>query len=292
MTDWSDQPTDRSVSLIRSPAMTYLQTSTGPVAYDEQGEGRPVVLLASGAHDRHDYDELRALLGAGYRSISLDWPAHGESPAGEGPATAMRFADIAEQLVEELTPSGALLIGNSVGGFAAARLAIRRPELVKGLVIVDGGGFAGRPLHVRAFCSLMSRPWFLRLIYPSFSARYMRARTATDVRARDTGVATTREDPGLRAVSELWRSFGSPEHDLRRDAHSIRAPTLLVWGRRDPVIPLRIARRAAAAIEGARLIVLDTGHVPHTTDPRGFAAELLPFADAVFASPTRMEVAM
>ena len=79
----------------------------------------------------------------------------------------MRFADIAEELVEQLAPGGAVVLGNSVGGFAATRLAIRRPELVKGLVIVDGGGFAGRPLHVRAFCLLMSRPWFLQRIYPS-----------------------------------------------------------------------------------------------------------------------------
>mgnify|MGYP002135404290 CR=1 FL=1 len=47
-------------------------------------------------------------------------------------------------------------------------------------VIVDGGGFVGRPLQVRAFCALMSRPWFLRRIYPAFSAFYMRARTDAD----------------------------------------------------------------------------------------------------------------
>ncbi|HEX7609608.1 MAG TPA: alpha/beta fold hydrolase [Solirubrobacteraceae bacterium] len=161
-----------------------LQTSTGPIAYDAQGAGPAIVMLPSGAHDRHDYDELRALLGERFRSISLDWPAHGESPAGEGEATAMRFADIAEQVVDQLAPEGAVLVGNSVGGFAAARLAIRRPELVRGLVLLDSGGFAGRPVHVRAFCALMSRPWFLRRIYPAFSALYMRAPTPTGVRAR------------------------------------------------------------------------------------------------------------
>ncbi len=264
------------------PSVAFLETSSGPVAYDERGQGRPVVLLPSGAHGRHDYDELRTLLGVGFRSISLDWPGHGETPAGEGAASAMRFADIAEELVEQLAPGGAVVLGNSVGGFAAARLAIRRPELVKGLVIVDGGGFAGRGPHVRAFCLLMSRPWFLQRIYPSFSSRYMRSRTAADRRARDTAVATVREDPGRRAVSELWRSFGSPEHDLRDDAHSITAPTLLVWGRHDPVIPPKIARRVAAAIAGSQLVVLDTGHVPHTGDPHGVAAHLIPFADAVF----------
>jgi pimeloyl-ACP methyl ester carboxylesterase len=262
--------------------MMTLQTSTGPITYDERGTGEDgtIVLLPSGAHDHHDYDELRGLLPAGVRSISLDWPGHGASPLGEGPATAMRFADVAQELVEQLAPEGAVVVGNSVGGFSAARLAIRRPELVRGLVLVDSGGFVGRPPHLRAFCALMARPWFLRRVYPAFSANYMRARTDADRRARDTGVATTRRDPGLRAVSELWRSFASPAHDLRADAGSITSPTLLIWGRRDPVIPLRVGRRLAGAIPGAELHVIDSGHVPHTTDPQGVARLLIPFAES------------
>jgi pimeloyl-ACP methyl ester carboxylesterase len=104
--------------------------------------------------------------------------------------------------------------------------------------------------------------------------------TVADRRALATGVATTRQDPGLRAVTELWRSFGSPEHDLRDEAPSIKAPTLLIWGRGDPVIPLSTGRKAAAAIPGARRETLDAGHLPHTSDPDGFAALLTPFADS------------
>jgi pimeloyl-ACP methyl ester carboxylesterase len=276
--------TDRSVMCDTVPAVPILDTPTGPVAYDEQGSGPDtLVLLASGAHDRHDFDELRALLPGHWRTIALDWPAHGQSPAGKGPATAMRLADVAEHVVEQLAPDGAIVLGNSVGGFSAARMAIRRPELVRGLVIVDGGGFVGRPPQVRVFCALMAKRWFLRAIYPAFSSRYMRARTAADRRSRDGSVRTTRADPGLRAVSELWRSFASPEHDLRREAATITAPTLVIWGRRDPVLVLTQGKKIAATIPGARLAVLDTGHVPHTTDPQGFAAELIPFAELVFA---------
>jgi pimeloyl-ACP methyl ester carboxylesterase len=272
--------------------MPLLDTPTGPIAYDEQGAGETIVLLPSGAHDRHDFDELRALIPRRLRTVALDWPGHGESPLGDVPASAMCLADVAEQVVEQLAPDGAVVLGNSVGGFSAARMAIRRPELVKGLVIVDGGGFAGQPAHVRAFCALMARPRFLRAIYPAFSSRYMRARTDADRRARDTGVTTTRKDPGLRAVSELWRSFASPEHDLRRQAPSIAAPTLVIWGRHDPVIALKVGTRIATTIPGARLVVFDSGHVPHTTEPERFAAELIPFADTAFAGAgTRHAVA-
>jgi pimeloyl-ACP methyl ester carboxylesterase len=264
-----------------------LETSSGTISYDERGEGAPLILLPSGAHERSDFDELRALLPARFRSIALDWPAHGESPAGPGLASAMAFADAAEALVEAVAPEGAVVLGNSVGGFSAARLAVRRPELVRGLVLVDAGGFAPRSPLVRAFCALMSRPGFLRRIYPTFAKRYMRPCTEADRRALKAAVATTRRDPGLRTVSELWASFVAPEHDLRREAGSIATPTLVVWGRRDPVIPLRVGRKVAASIPDARLVTLDTGHVPQTSDPEGFAAELVPFADAAFAAPVR-----
>jgi pimeloyl-ACP methyl ester carboxylesterase len=264
--------------------MPILETATGPIAYDERGDGKPIVLFSSGAHDRHDFDGLRDLLPPRFRSVGADWPAHGESPPGEGAATAMRFADVAEELVERLAPGGAVVVGNSIGGFAAGRLAIRRPELVRGLVLVDSGGFLGRGLQVRAFCTLMARPRFLRAIYPWFANRYMRPGGDADRRARDTGVATTRKDPGLRAVSELWGSFASPEHDLRAGAGSIAAPTLVAWGKRDPVIPLEVGRKVATTIPGAQLEVFDTGHSPQVSDPHGFAAKLVPFADAAFAA--------
>ena len=192
----------------------------------------------------------------------------------------MRLADVAEQAVEQLAPGGAIVLGNSVGGFAAARLAIRRPDLVRGLVIVDGGGFSSRPPRERAFCALMSRPRFLRAIYPTFARSYMRARTDADSRALRAAVGTTRSEQGLAAVCGLWGSFASPEHDLRASAAAITVPTLVAWGRRDPVIPLRAGRRIAGLIPGARLAVLDTGHVPYTSDPEGFASHLLPFARA------------
>jgi pimeloyl-ACP methyl ester carboxylesterase len=267
--------------------MKSFAASTGTIAYDESGDGHPIVLLPSGAHDHHDYDALRALLPERFRSIALDWPAHGASPAGSGPATAMRFADIAEELVEALAPEGAVVVGNSVGGFAAARLAIRRPELVRGLVMVDAAGFLGRPLQVRVASWLMGQRWFLRRIYPVFSARYMRARSDADRQARERAIATIRQDPGLRAVSELWRSFGAPEYNLRADVDRVTAPTLVLWGRRDPVIPVRAGRWIERAVPNARLVMFDSGHVPQTSDPDAVAAELVPFADSAFATAPR-----
>jgi len=260
-----------------------MSASAGPVAYDAHGSGDPIVLLPSGGHERHDYDELRELLPDRFRSISIDWPGHGRSPAGTMPATELALAQLVEEFLDSLAPAGAVLVGSSIGGNVATRLAIRRPDLVKGLVLIDGGGFegAGR-LSGRVFCALMSRPWFARRIYPLFSDAYVRPRTAADRRARADAIATTRTTQGLTAVTQMWRSFSAREHDLRAQAGSITAPTVLIWGRYDPVLPLRAGETARELIPGSRLVVIESGHLPHTTDPEAVAAELIELAHAAF----------
>lgn len=252
---------------VASTALASLPSGT--VAYDERGDGPPVVLLPSGAHERHDFDELRARLP--FRTIAMDWPGHGESPKPTVAGSASAYADVAEQFVAHVAPDGAVVIGNSIGGFSAARLAIRRPELVHALVLIDAGGFAPANLTARAFCALMGRPRFLRTIYPRFSAQYMKAQTAADRAARERAIANTRKPATLQSLSGLWRSFVGDSHDLLDAAPAIRAPTLVVWGRRDPVLPIAAGRRAAELIPGATILELDCGHSPHTSHPDAVA---------------------
>jgi pimeloyl-ACP methyl ester carboxylesterase len=252
------------------------------MAYDSRGHGGPIVLLPSGGHVRRDYDEVRDLLPDRFTSIAVDWPGHGQSPAGTAPATELRLTGAVAELLDSLAPAGAVLAGNSIGGNVAARLAISRPELAKGLMIIDGGGFEGSGRAARAFCSLMSRPGFVRRIYPAFSWAYTRPSTAADHRARASAIATTRTAAGRAAVTQMWHGFNLPEHDLRAQAERITAPTLLVWGRRDPVLRLRVGETARELIAGSRLVVIDSGHLPHTTNPAAVAAELTALADSVF----------
>ena len=112
--------------------MATVQTRAGRVAYHESGSGPTVLLLHASLHDRRDFDPIVDTLARNYRTIAVDWPGHGESDPLDFPmeASSPLFADVLEDVVEGLGLSGAVLIGNSVGGFAAARLAINRPECV------------------------------------------------------------------------------------------------------------------------------------------------------------------
>lgn len=254
--------------------MTKVQTRAGAVVCHDRGSGPPVVLLPAGAHTARDYDPIAPGL-AGYRAISVDWPGHGDSPApAPNAATAMAFAEAAEDVVTRLAPEGAVVIGNSVGGFAAARLAARRPDLVRALVLCAPGGFGPRNLQVRAFCAAMGRPGLLRRIYPQWAARYVRAHRDEDRRVLDETLAAMRDREHVRTVASLWRSFASPEHSIREEVASITAPTLVVAGTRDPVMPVALARELTAALPDGRMVEFDCGHIPFASAPEAFSGAL------------------
>jgi pimeloyl-ACP methyl ester carboxylesterase len=276
--------TDQSVNAGKELRMPTIETRAGRVAYSELGSGPTVVLLHATLHDRHDFDPIVETLARSYRTIALDWPGHGDSehvdPSLE--PSAPLFADVLEDVVDGLGVTRAAYIGNSVGGFAAARLAINRPESVTGLVLVNTGGFV--PLsspQARAFCRVIGSASFVRFCFPAFIRGYMKAKTDSDRQIIAHAIAAAKSPGGIRTETGLWRSFATPEHDLRGRAAELTAPTLIVWGRKDIAAPLRAGRATHDAISGSRLEILDTGHVVFSSDPDGFLAVAEPFLESV-----------
>ena len=263
--------------------MTTIQTRTGRVTYRESGSGPTVLLLHATLHDRHDFDPIVETLARRYRTIAVDWPGHGDSDPVDATMEpgAPLFADVLEDVVDGLGLSRAVLIGNSVGGFAAARLAITRPESVAGLVLVNTGGFVPLNPMTRTFCRVMGTPAVFRRTAPLFVRGYMKARTDSDREISERAIATAKTAEGTRTGAALWRSFATPEHDLRSRAAGLTAPTLIVWGKKDIAIPLRAGLATHEAIRGSRLEILDTGHVVFSSDPDGFLAIGEPFLQSV-----------
>jgi pimeloyl-ACP methyl ester carboxylesterase len=261
-----------------------VRTRAGEVAYSDVGHGPVVVLLHAVLHDRHDFDAIAPSLARDHRVIAVDWPGHGDSPAPSELPTAAMFADVLADLVAALDLPPAAIIGNSVGGFAAARLAITEPQRVSRLVLVDTGGFVINPA-VRAYCRLMGTPAVMKRVLPRFVRSYMKATSDTDYAVQDRVLARANTPDGVAITAALWRSFAAPEYDLRPHADRITAPCLVVWGSKDTAAPMRLAARAtAAAIPGSRLEVLPTGHVVFSSDPDGFLAVAAPFLAAAIPS--------
>jgi pimeloyl-ACP methyl ester carboxylesterase len=259
-----------------------VDTRAGKIAYSDTGEGPVVVLLHATLHDRHDFDAIVPSLRRDHRVVAVDWPGHGDSPAPTPnyQPTAASFADALAEFVAALDLPPAAFIGNSVGGFAAARLAISDPQRVSRLVLVNAGGFVTNPV-VRFYCRVMGTEAVLKRVLPRFVPSYMKA-TSDNYRAvEERTLARARTREGVVLTAALWRSFASPDYDLRPDADRITAPCLVIWGSKDTAAPMRlVARATAAAIPGSRLEVLPTGHVVFSSDPDGFLAIAAPFLAA------------
>ncbi|MGK2902570.1 MAG: alpha/beta fold hydrolase [Mycobacterium sp.] len=258
------------------------ESTAGDVAYDDIGSGDPVVLLHASLHDRRDFAPIIPSIAEDNRVIALDWPAHGES-ADPGTVSASLFADVLKEFVTGLALERAIFVGNSVGGYAAARLAIECPDRVAGLVLVNSGGFIPRKPLVRAFCTAMGTPWIARRVMPRFIRGYVKPTGPADEAMVERATACARTPEGIRTVTSLWRSFGADAYDLRDRAHLISAPTLIVWGSRDIAIPSRVGRLTHEALAGSTLHELPTGHVVFSSAPEEFLDVVRPFIRAAWA---------
>ena len=261
--------------------VTKVETRVGKVAYSDVGEGPAVVLLHATLHDRHDFDPIVEQLQRDYRVIALDWPGHGESPAPEPnyQPTAASYADALADVVAALDLPPAAFVGNSVGGFAAARLAITDPQRVSRLVLVNTGGFVASPV-TNIYCRTLGRPAVMKRVLPRSIRSYMKATSENDRAVQERALARAHTREGVVLTAALWRSFAAPEHNLRPYADRITAPCLIIWGSKDTVALMRFGRATAAAIPGSRLEVLPTGHVVFSSDPAGFLAVVEPFLAA------------
>lgn len=260
-----------------------VETRVGHVVVEERGEGTPLVLLHGAGHDRRDFAAIVPTLSRRFRTLAVDWPGFGESVV-ERPASlgASVLFDVLEDVVAGLALPPAVVLGNSVGGAAAVRLAARVPSAVRGLVLVDPGGFTARDWLVRAFCRVQGTPWVRRLTGGAFARSYLHRRSppADDLLAR-LAAATPANHLAHAAV---WRSFAEASASVEGEASQVRCPVLVVWGRHDPVLRLgREGVRVRAAFPDARFEVVDTGHVPFVEDPEGFLACVGSFLDGLRA---------
>jgi pimeloyl-ACP methyl ester carboxylesterase len=259
--------------------MPTMHTSFGSVSYSDEGSGPPILLLHAALHDRTDYGPVAQALSQGRRVLALDWPGHGQSPLPTTPLRAAQLGDLLIEFADLLDLTNAVIVGNSVGGYAACRLALERPERVAGVVLVNTGGFTPHSVFTRFSCAAIGRPAVIKAVFPVFVRAYMRAKNSADKDIVDRVVACAKTDSGARTAAALWRSFTEPGHDLRMRAPQISVPVLITWGAKDFTAPPRWGKAIQAAIPGSRFESLPTGHVVFSSEPVAWLETVLPFVD-------------
>ena len=233
----------------------------------------PVVILLHGlGSSLHTWEPWAQVLSAHFRVIRYDLPGFGlTGPDPTGDYTDARSVAVLAALMDKLSLPKASLIGNSMGGKLAWQFAAEHPDRVDKLVLISPDGYAspgfeyGKKPEVPTVAKMLPYTlprWMLRMnLVPAYADK-SRLTDATVTRYRDMMLA-----PGVRRAL-LDRTaqvmLEPPDPMLRR----IHAPTLLVWGEKDALIPFTNAQDYLKVIPNARLVSFpDLGHVPQEEDP-------------------------
>lgn len=284
----SDSPDWREVDW---PAHTHQVEVDGiPVNYVDIGEGTPVVFIHGLGGCWQNWLENLPRLAQAHRAIALDLPGFGRTPMPEEPISITFFARIVDHFSEQLGLGRVSLVGNSMGGFTAAETAIRHPERVDDLVLVDAAGITSATIAKNPFgerfargilsrgqkrpapdpSRILKRPGLIALAmgfvarYPTLIPRDLLAEQLLSVGA-----------PGFQDSFNAIVSY-----DFRDRIGEISCPTLIVQGAEDILVPLGDAHHYAEAIEGGEIVVFDdTGHVPMLERPIDFNNAVIEFID-------------
>jgi pimeloyl-ACP methyl ester carboxylesterase len=258
------------------------------LAYEEVSpaapEGTVLLLCGIGAKRQGWYKQLQPL-GARFRTIALDYRDVGDSDEATAQYTIGDVAEDVHELARALGIERAGLIGISMGGFVALELALRHPELVDKLILIVTS--AGGPTHVS------TSPEIMRLLMPGdedvetgAGARRVCAAVAAPGFAErhpeemETFVEIARHRP-MTKDAYLRQLAACRGHDVSDRLDRISAPTLVIHGDLDPLVPVENGRHLAERIPGAELIVYaDTGHIPEVERADEFNRDLLAFLEA------------
>ena len=235
--------------------------------------------------------EQLPVLAEEHRVLAVDLPGFGHSPMPGEKISISGYARLLAKLLQELEIDAATVIGNSMGGFIGAELAIAFPELVERLVLISAAGIS---THGDARV-LMAMPALHRLerIIAAYAA-WMASKSDTVARRPRLRNATlnlvVRHPSRLPAAlaAEQLRGAGKPgfiqaleanlNYDFRDRLPEIACPTLIVWGDRDRLISVRDADVFAQLIPNSRKVIFeDTGHMAMLERPAEFNALLKEF---------------
>ncbi|HJN92070.1 MAG TPA: alpha/beta hydrolase [Dehalococcoidia bacterium] len=245
------------------------------------GSGPPALLLHGFGASTFSFRETVPALSPRFQATALDLPGFGYSDRSpEHDYSSASQAELVARFMRDQGMAGALVVGHSMGGGIALRLAQRHPELVSRLVLV--GSMNPRQRLMPAPLVKLTRPLMPLLGLGSglshlFSRRAMR-RTVHDPAFATPAVVAGYNRPSLvkGTHAALQRIVQDGAKDKPIDLSTIQIPTLLLWGESDRLVPLSVGRQLLEEIPDARLEVLtEAGHLPLEERPAAANAILL-----------------
>jgi pimeloyl-ACP methyl ester carboxylesterase len=221
------------------------------------------------------------------RVVAMDLPGFGRSPMPPETISIDYYGRVVAELCRQLDLPPAALVGNSMGGYVAAEVAIKAPEAVERLMLVSAAGISQREhprdriMRVAKILTVATRSSAAQR--RAYAARPMLRHWMLNMIARHP----TRLAPDI-AFEGLLKGANKPgfmdalatclDYDFLDRLPEIGCPTRVVWGRQDAIIPVRDADEFVELIKGSHKLVMEnTGHVPMVERPVTFNDQLEEF---------------
>lgn len=279
-TDWAREL--KRIDVYGTP-VNYVDVGT------DTGQEEPLVLVHGLGGQWQNWLENIPRLALDRRVVAMDLPGFGLTPEpsdGER-MTIPRYAQYVNALCDELCLDKVELVGNSMGGYVAAEVAIQFPERVNRLVLVSAAGISSAETF-RTPILTFGRVATAIAANSAVRHRQLAARPLT----RHCSLLLVARHPRLLKADLAYEGFfkgaGKPgfdaalraslNYDFRDRLPEVKVPTLIVWGEKDSIIPVRDADEFERLIEDSRkLLMKDTGHIPMAERPETFNDVLVDF---------------
>jgi pimeloyl-ACP methyl ester carboxylesterase len=256
--------------------------------YDVGGEGPPLALVHGFAGAASNFAVLAPLLARRHRLVVPDLPGHGGSEPLPAVPTLAGFADRVAAVLEHERAAPAVVVGHSMGGVVALRLAARRPELVRAIVLAASAGISTTTRLAEIFLTTTA------LLQPGRRIAYWRERIARSPRLRalvldglstaDAAAMSPRATLGFlagsRQYTDIW-SAGTAlaREDVRLDLEHVRCPALVLAGARDRQVPIDDAFEYARRLRAPLRTIAGCAHLLVGERPEACADAIERFLD-------------
>jgi pimeloyl-ACP methyl ester carboxylesterase len=259
-----------------------------PLNYMQVGNG-PVLLLIHGiAGILENWQAVTEPLARQYTVVAPDLPGHGGSAPSAGDYSLGAFATGLRDLLVALGHERATLVGHSLGGGIAMQFAYQFPEITERLVLVSSGGLGPEVSALLRAAALPGADQFIAVtaaLGNTIGSKVARGlgilglRASTDVAVVAGGYASLvdrdRRTAFLATLHGVIGTGGQRVHAGDRLYLAEGMPVQIIWGERDPIIPVQHARNAHEAMPGSQLeIFKGVGHLPQLEAPGHFIAVL------------------
>jgi pimeloyl-ACP methyl ester carboxylesterase len=240
---------------------------------DEEGSGRPILVLHGGAGPQ----SVAGLASALSRRAHVLVPTH---PGFEGeprPEWFDRLDDLALaylELLERLDLRDALVIGSSVGGWIASEMAVYDTTRLSGLVLIDATGIQveGHPV---ADVSSLAPDQLLALSFHNPAAFRVDPATVSPEQAKARA-------ENIKTLYVYDQGLNGSDPKLRRRLRRVNIPALVVWGESDRIADPEYGRAYAQALPNARFeLIPEAGHLPQLEQPQRLLTLIWEFADSI-----------